>query len=1266
MVEESQGKTIYLAPSNHILNQVQETIEKARENGEISEEQYKRYKEVKYTTYTSLMELSKMESGYDNIILDEFHRCGAPEWGKGVDRIIQSSPNAKIIGMSATPLRAVDNKDMADELFEGNIASEMTLEEAVAEGIIEAPIYVNGIYSLNEVILQAESKIEKIRDEETKKELRKDIEEAKRHLGEAEGLDDIFAKYADKKEGKYIVFCSDIDDMHKKMQEAYKWFEKVGETRLYEVSYKKSEELNEDTLTRFREEKGKINLLFSVDKLNEGIHVDGIDGVIMLRKTGSPIVYMQQLGRALSAGNEGTPLVFDLVNNIDSSRYVYEFMERVQQIRKERGIEDEKIGSFKIFELQRDVKDILQKINEKLERNTYLEKAYAIKAWMEKNNTTRPPSSRSKNKDEAYYGEKLHQIRKIVNKYKKMETEEEISKYKKKYPYIDDIKKILTDIDKNNLSIHFINLQLVTKWVEEHNWERLPSQKGDTLEEKSLGGKLSDARRNFIELYLKKNKEEKEKYKEDNPEIEETLELIIELYLRCGNSEQKRFAELAKRGEYKKRDNINDTLDILEVLYDNGVKVEKLKLTKTEKGKNRQLQLFELTQEGVDIQKIIKDNSLDEKFILNTGITTMRSYYLSERLSTEQIDRIKNMNLIDLETIGTRKRTKEKLSIEEKAQTLIDFKGKLTDIKSDFITEDGIPIGRYICEVRKKKSNLSREQIKLLDNKDMIWNKKEGQMSLQEKVEILLAFDDLSDTKDLESEINQYKQYIRNNKEKLTDEQMEELKLRGMRFEKAQNVYLRDALLIKEWMERKNTTKPPSTNKKDMEENDLCGRLYRIRTRFIESFEKLETESEKAEFRKKNPEIDEVIEIINKIDKNNIEDISTRTQLKNILKVKQWMKDKNTIIPPYYEASDDKERSLGGALARARDFIETFITLSREDRENFEKDNPEVEYVIKIIHEIDLTRLHAIQEWMRKKDTLQPPTATQKDKEEGNLGKALNELRYRYLDKYLKIVPNVEEYRKMYPAVNEIIQEITKIDEKVKQIQEEKRRAVEEKVPTKLQYAKDVIEWMKKNGRTNPPAESSKDKDEAYYGAKLHRAKKFVNKFRRLKTEEEKAEFRKRYPEIDETLEIVETIEKDYRRVSAHLININEITEWVEEHNWERLPSQKGDTLEEKRLGSKLSDIRRCFCERYLKEDEEGKKEFRIKNPEIDEVMEKIAHLFIKCGNPDRIRLAQLIMEDIQKRQQAKAAKKLESMYEQLEIKNNEQNEGEDIDDDKK
>ena len=517
-IEESQGKTIYVAPSNHILNQVKEDIEKARENGEISEEQYKRYKEVKYVTYTSLMELSKMESGYDNIILDEFHRCGAPEWGKGVDRLIKQSPNAKVLGMTATPVRAVDNKDMSDELFEGNIASEMTLEEAVAEGIIGVPVYVTAIYSLEEAIRKAESKVEEEPDEEIRKDALKDIEEAKRYLEQAEGMDEIFAKYVgDKKEGKYIVFCSDIDDMHKKMQEASKWFEKVGETRLYEVSYRKSEELNEDTIKRFREKEGKINLLFSVDKLNEGVHVDGIDGVIMLRKTVSPIIYMQQLGRALSAGNEETPIVFDLVNNIDSSRYIYEFMERVQEIRKERGIEDKDIGNLKIYDEQRKIKEILERITEKLEKSTYLEKAYAIKQWMEKNETTRPPRMDGKDlpEEERRLGIALSRIRKeLIKPYEKLKTEEEREGYRKKHPEIEEVKRIVEEIDRNNIPVKLQQARKIKEWMEENGTTRPPRMDGnDLLEgEQGLGIVLNSIRFQLIKPYEKLKTEEREEY----------------------------------------------------------------------------------------------------------------------------------------------------------------------------------------------------------------------------------------------------------------------------------------------------------------------------------------------------------------------------------------------------------------------------------------------------------------------------------------------------------------------------------------------------------------------------------------------------------------------------------------------------------------------------------------------------------------------------------------------------------------------------------
>ena len=64
--------------------------------------------------------------------------------------------------------------------------------------------------------------------------------------------------------------------------------------------------------------------MLAINKLNEGVHVDGINGEIMYRKIndGSTILYLQQLGRAIYPLDEDNPLsedkrpiIIDLANN---------------------------------------------------------------------------------------------------------------------------------------------------------------------------------------------------------------------------------------------------------------------------------------------------------------------------------------------------------------------------------------------------------------------------------------------------------------------------------------------------------------------------------------------------------------------------------------------------------------------------------------------------------------------------------------------------------------------------------------------------------------------------------------------------------------------------------------------------------------------------------------------------------------------------------------------------------------------------------------
>lgn len=61
-----------------------------------------------------------------------------------------------------------------------------------------------------------------------------------------------------------------------------------------------------------------IDLIFSINMLNVGYHVNNITGLILKRWTGSNQIYYQQLGRCLSSESNNIPIIFDFVKSIDS------------------------------------------------------------------------------------------------------------------------------------------------------------------------------------------------------------------------------------------------------------------------------------------------------------------------------------------------------------------------------------------------------------------------------------------------------------------------------------------------------------------------------------------------------------------------------------------------------------------------------------------------------------------------------------------------------------------------------------------------------------------------------------------------------------------------------------------------------------------------------------------------------------------------------------------------------------------------------------
>ncbi len=93
--------------------------------------------DVALDLFEHMTEIASLHPAY--IIMDEFHRAGAEHWGEKVQKLLALCPDAKLLGLTATNVRYLDNnRDMAGELFDGRIASEMTLSEAIVQGILPA------------------------------------------------------------------------------------------------------------------------------------------------------------------------------------------------------------------------------------------------------------------------------------------------------------------------------------------------------------------------------------------------------------------------------------------------------------------------------------------------------------------------------------------------------------------------------------------------------------------------------------------------------------------------------------------------------------------------------------------------------------------------------------------------------------------------------------------------------------------------------------------------------------------------------------------------------------------------------------------------------------------------------------------------------------------------------------------------------------------------------------------------------------------------
>ena len=377
--EEHPGeKMLYLAPQDEILNQIKKYIIKyihGKQNtvGKTEDEIIAEiFPNITFETYSGLLAKKGQEvikEQYGMIVLDELHRTGAKEWERKIDGLLDNqNEDVKVLGITATPVRDADGRDMAEETAKKlgytdeevkqrkHLASNMTLENAIRMGYVVNPKLVYCKYDLisSGKMDELRAKIDDIEDEtkraeelqkynelrqklnreiddEIGEDARKQLEEAARkNLDNGIGKEEILRQNV-KKGGKYIVFIPVTDQGEIEDEDGNRIGTKTGEDKIqaYQEYLSKvfdgtdivpqlhsllgsySKDKNKEELEAFESDNSEeTKFMVVMNKANEGLHIEGVNGIIWFRALdeNSRILYLQELGRVINAIDEDYPL----------------------------------------------------------------------------------------------------------------------------------------------------------------------------------------------------------------------------------------------------------------------------------------------------------------------------------------------------------------------------------------------------------------------------------------------------------------------------------------------------------------------------------------------------------------------------------------------------------------------------------------------------------------------------------------------------------------------------------------------------------------------------------------------------------------------------------------------------------------------------------------------------------------------------------------------------------------------------------------------
>ncbi|GGX08934.1 helicase [Streptomyces malachitofuscus] len=247
---------------------------------------------------------------FDIIVIDEFHHATASTYRRVIDHFAPK----ELLGLTATPER-MDGLNVQDEFFEGRIAAEMRLWEALENDLL-SPFHYFGIPDGTD-----------LRNFSWQKGAYTGQELDNLYTGNDARARIVVKQIQDKVSNpatmRALGFC--VSKAHAHFMARF--FREAGFQAVALDSDSSADE-RAKALDDLRNR--KLQVIFSIDLFNEGLDVPDVDTLLLLRPTNSATVFLQQLGRGLRRTE--TKPVLTVLDFIGQHRAEFRFEEQFRAL----------------------------------------------------------------------------------------------------------------------------------------------------------------------------------------------------------------------------------------------------------------------------------------------------------------------------------------------------------------------------------------------------------------------------------------------------------------------------------------------------------------------------------------------------------------------------------------------------------------------------------------------------------------------------------------------------------------------------------------------------------------------------------------------------------------------------------------------------------------------------------------------------------------------------------------------------------------------